>query len=217
MQSTDRCPTTREKVLATAGEVFAERGFRRATVREIASRAGANLNAVNYYFGDKEGLYRAVLEAAHASIEQDEDLGRARDPQLPAAARLQAFVGSFLKRALTGPPAAYIGPLMTREMSEPTGALDMVIEQFIRPRFQLLSGIVRELAGDAVPQRRIDMCTQSIVAQCVHLVNARPIIKRLIPHVSYSGEDVEFLTQHVTEFSLHALERLRDGNGGTPC
>lgn len=217
MQSADRCLSTREKVLAKASEVFAERGFRRATVREIAARAGANLNAVNYYFGDKEGLYRAVLETAYASVDQDEDLGRAREAQLPADVRLRAFVSSFLKRALTGSPAAHLGTLMTKEMSEPTDALEMVIERFIRPRFQLLNGIVRELAGESVSQRRIDLCTQSIVAQCVHLVNARPIVKRLLPHVSYAPEDLEFLTQHVTEFSLHALERLRAGNGDTPC
>ena len=47
---------TRQRVLEAAGEVFAERGFRAATVREICQRAKANLAAVNYHFGDKERL-----------------------------------------------------------------------------------------------------------------------------------------------------------------
>ena len=52
---------TEMRVLEAAGEVFADLGYRAATVRQICEKAGANIAAVNYYFGDKEGLYLAVL------------------------------------------------------------------------------------------------------------------------------------------------------------
>jgi AcrR family transcriptional regulator len=53
---------TRGRILAAALELFAESGFEGASTRAIAERAEANLPAIQYYFGSKEGLYRAVVE-----------------------------------------------------------------------------------------------------------------------------------------------------------
>src|SRR5260370_36481377 len=56
---------TRGKLLEAAGHVFAEKGFDRATGKEICERAGTNTAAINYYFGGMEGLYAAVVWEAH--------------------------------------------------------------------------------------------------------------------------------------------------------
>ena len=53
--------TTRDRLIEAAGELFAEKGFKETTVRDIIERAGANLAAVNYHFGDKERLYEEVI------------------------------------------------------------------------------------------------------------------------------------------------------------
>jgi len=102
---------------------------------------------------------------------------------------------------------------MTMEIVEPTGALDMVVERFLRPRFRLLCEIIRGVVGGDLPQERVELSAQSIIGQCVHLVHARPITTRLLPHLSYTPDDLDRLAAHVTEFSLHALERLGELNG----
>src|SRR3954470_6955933 len=87
---------TRQRILEAAGEVFAEQGFRSATVRDICQRAGANVAAVNYHFGDKAKLYEAVLEQALRTAvgRYPPDYGLTKGAD--AEARLRAFIHSFL-------------------------------------------------------------------------------------------------------------------------
>src|ERR1700720_983492 len=62
---------TREKLLEVAEHVFADRGYQAATIREICVRAGANVAAVNYHFGDKLGLYTEVLQQSVRAAQLD--------------------------------------------------------------------------------------------------------------------------------------------------
>jgi AcrR family transcriptional regulator len=61
----------RERILAAALEVFAERGFDGARTREIAARAGANLGLLTYYFGAKEPLWRAAVSHAFEELAKE--------------------------------------------------------------------------------------------------------------------------------------------------
>ncbi|GAO04794.1 TetR/AcrR family transcriptional regulator [Anaeromyxobacter sp. PSR-1] len=54
---------TRAGLLETAGRAFAEHGYDGARIDDIAARAGVNKRMIYAYFGDKDGLYRAVLDA----------------------------------------------------------------------------------------------------------------------------------------------------------
>lgn len=203
-----RPPGTREKILDTAGRIFAEKGFRKTTVREIAAQAGVNLNAINYHFGDKQRLYQLVIETAHETTVEDEDLHKARDGNLSPERRLHAFVSAFLRRAIANRPPLRVGRLMAMEMAEPTEALDMVVQKFIKPRFDLLREIVRQILGDQASEPQADLCAESVIGQCLHLVLGRSVIVRLIPHLTYTPENIEQVADHVTRFSVAAIKNL---------
>jgi AcrR family transcriptional regulator len=68
--------TTRERLLQAATRLFADNGYRGASVRDICNLAGANPGAVSYHFGGKRQLYRSVLRKAAAGLA---DMGRSED------------------------------------------------------------------------------------------------------------------------------------------
>lgn len=205
---------TRQRLLEAAGEVFAEHGFRAATVRDICQRANVNIAAVNYHFGDKERLYAAVLRYAHrcALEKYPPDFGLQKDAT--AEQRLHAFVRSFLLRILDEGRPAWHGKLMSWEMIEPTSALDALVEEDIRPRAEQLRAIVRALFGRRVSTEQVGLCAMSIVSQCVFHHQARPVIVRLFPQWQYDRKEIERLAAHITSFSLAALTRLSEEKKG---
>lgn len=203
-------PVTRCQLLEAAGEVFAEVGFRNATVREICRRAGANVAAVNYHFGDKEALYTEVLR--HSQQEAFEKypplLGVAADA--PPEEKLRAFIRSFLLRIFDDGPIAWFGKMMSRELVEPTEALDSLLKERIRPMADLLRGIVAEILDCPPGAEKVRLCCFSIVGQCVFFHHCRTMISRLFPEQHLDASEVEQLAGHVARFSLAAMKRLPD-------
>jgi TetR/AcrR family transcriptional regulator, regulator of cefoperazone and chloramphenicol sensitivity len=201
-----RSEMTRRRLLEAAVEVFAREGFRGATIHQICSRAGANISAVHYHFGDKEGLYAAVFEYAERRSAEDWPLRKA--PPGQPEERLRAHVTAFLTRLLDPRRPAWMARLLAREMIEPTPALDRLVRRRIRTNHDQLAGIVGELLGpDAEPQA-VRLCTLSVIAQCAFYRNSAPIVERLYPEI-VPERDVALLADHITRYSLLAIRGLR--------
>src|SRR5450830_681943 len=64
---------TRLRLLDAGLALFAEKGYAETSTREIAQTAQVNIAAISYYFGDKEGLYRAVYTDPRHNITLDAD------------------------------------------------------------------------------------------------------------------------------------------------
>jgi len=198
---------TRERLLQAGGAVFSEAGFRDATVREIVTRAGANIAAVNYHFGDKEGLYSAVLQYyAKESLSKYPPHGGLH-PEAPPEEQLHAFVRAFLLRIFDKGHQAVHGKMMAREMIEPTAALDRIVEQMIRPLYGRLCAIVKALAGPGVGILPVQRAAKSIVGQCLFYKHCAPVIKRLDAHLP-DLRDIDVLTDHIVAFSVAGIRAL---------
>lgn len=205
---------TKLRLLEAAGEVFAEHGYADATVREICERAGANIAAINYHFQGKERLYAAVLRHAFSvAVEK-------YPPTLGLAAnatprqRLHAFVRAFLLRLFDEGRPAWFGKLLSREMLEPTAALDDMINQAIRPQQAVLISIIRTIAP-GVSDESARMCLFSVVGQCLFYHHCRSVVERTAVAPLYTPEALERLADHISSFSYAAIESRGSAGSGS--
>src|SRR4029450_7600075 len=144
MSTSARSEGTRQRLLDAAADVFAAGGYRRATVAEICRRAGANIAAAHYHFGDKQGLYAAVFDYALQRATSEEANG---GPEQPTTAedRLRVQVTSFVRRLLDPRRPAWIARLMAHELIEPSEVLDRLVRNRMRANHDQIADAVPEL------------------------------------------------------------------------
>lgn len=205
---------TRQRLLEAAGEVFAEHGFQRATIRDICRRANANVAAVHYHFGDKEQFYATVLRYAHRYALEKYPPHLGLPDHASSAQQLHAFIRSFLLRILDAGHPAWHGKLIAQEMLAPTPAFEMLVEEEIRPLAEQLQAMVQNLLGADADPTRVRLCVLSIVGQCVFYYHCRPVVGHLFPEQRYTPPDIERLAEHIVQFSLAALQQLAQPQAG---
>jgi TetR/AcrR family transcriptional regulator, regulator of cefoperazone and chloramphenicol sensitivity len=200
-------PDTRSRLLQAAGEIFARHGFRRATVRMISGRAHANIAAVRYYFGGKEGLYAAVLQHTFITANQKYPPTRNLPENAPPLLQLRTFIHTFLLRILDDGRPAWHGKLMIREIADPTPVLDQVIDEMFKPLYSRLIIIIGDFFEEGTDEEVIRLCAMSIMGQCLFYRHSRPVVARLFKK-EYSPADIEMFADHITTFSLQALRGI---------
>jgi TetR/AcrR family transcriptional regulator, regulator of cefoperazone and chloramphenicol sensitivity len=198
---------TREKLIECAGQVFAERGFQEATVREICTRAGTNIAAVNYHFGDKLGLYTEVLKSsifAQQAAALNSTMAHPSDPQ----AAVSALIHVWCERSREGGRPTWFPRIMAHEIAHPTPALD-VVAQAMGANYLRFRTLVGKLIGRGPNDPRTRMCVHSIVGQIVHYMQAGPMIARLWPDLDLSDEKQRrAIADHIVMFSLAGIENI---------
>lgn len=200
---------TRARVLETARRLFGERGFKAVTVREIVSAAQANLAAVNYHFGDKLGLYRELLQEAVDAMRETTEAMRAAGRGQPPEEQLRVLVHVFMQRVLGGGNDS-LHRLITREINEPTPALDLLVEQGLRPRIEYLSGVVARIIGCGPSDPRVLRCVASVQSQVVSYF-PNPIAQRLGFRFEPTPANIDAAARHVAAFSIAGVRAVGAG------
>lgn len=205
-----RDPGTRERLLATAARVFADRGYDATTIREVCERARTNVAAVGYHFGTKEALYVETLRWA-LTWSQGEDtaelLAFAARTDLSRAERLVGTIRRFALGMLTARPTWH-QHLLFRELTTPTLALDHIVDEFVEPRFDALRRAVAPYVGDG-DRRTVDLHVMSIVGQLLYHRMLRPVALRLLGERTYGPALAGRIVDHVAAFTLRSLEGRR--------
>ena len=206
---------TRQRLLQAAIEEFAVLGFDHATVRDMCRKADVNLSAVKYYFNDKLGLYIEAVKTAHRAnrmgrglVDTDEIAAEFNgDPEQ----RLRAFIDGFVSQAMAAQDRSDFNHLlMFREIANPTVATEHIVREYIRPNFERLNLILKELLPPQTSPLDRRLLAMSIVGQCMHYKMAGPIVPMLISESEMRRLTPQRVAEHITQVTLAAIERHRE-------
>ncbi|MBG0791268.1 MAG: CerR family C-terminal domain-containing protein [Desulfovibrionaceae bacterium] len=199
---------TKSALLAAAIQVFADKGFDSATVRDICGRAKANVAAVNYHYGSKDGLYAAVLaeifptgEERHAQI----------TPDLSPEERLREFIRGLASDIFErgSDTIAQRWAIFLREMAKPSGNLDYIVQHHVQPRADELRCILSEILGPNAPDTTLAYCSANIWALMLDHLLIQPILDRLTPDRPAADNGLDLFVDHVFRFSLGGLKAMK--------
>jgi len=203
---------TRERLIEAAGEMFAELGFHHTTVREICNRAGANIAAVNYHFGDKTGLYTEVVRQSMRAAKL-EAVRAAFDQNAPPAEILRAVIKTRLESLRGLDLGDWHFRIFAHELAKPTPAMNVVVNEAIRPLYLRMCKLIAVIVALPPDHQKTRLCAQSIIGQILFYAFAAPVISRLGPEVKMTRSQVDLIANHITEFSLAYLRNLKSVSG----
>ena len=195
---------TRARLLDAAREVFSQHGFQGATVREICRRAEANVAAVNYHFGSKDGLLAEALNFAPLKAMQLANIEAGGAPEM----RLRLFIRDFMLMLLDETNGSLPCRIMARELADPTPALDKIVREAIAPLHEFLGELLREIAGEKTGEAELRRCVHSILGQCLYYRHSHPVLQRLHPRLRYDQKEIAAIALHIADFSLAGINAI---------
>jgi len=196
---------TRSKILNSACEVFAEKGYQTSKVADICQLAGANVAAVNYYFGDKATLY---TEAWQHAFKKCSELALPDANGTSPEEQLRIHIHSLIKNFTDLGDRGQFTRLYLMELTNPTGLIHNIWHEIIAPRRQILLDVIRKIIGTKTNDETVYFCEMSIISQCRALMTTRPSDMEYMLGQSISPDLIMRLAQHVTRFSLAGIRAV---------
>lgn len=190
----------RQRLIEAALKVFGEHGFKGASTRAIAGEAGANIAAIPYYFGGKEGLYLAV-----AGYIADQITGRmgpglnaagklADDPATTPEQRHQAMLAladGFISMLVGTEEAALWARFVVREQFDPTEAFDVLYDRVMGPSYVAIAKLLGPLLGLQPDSDVLKLRIFSVIGQALVFRVARAAILRRLEWDAYTPERLD--------------------------
>jgi len=198
---------TRDKLIEAAGHVFAERGYRDATIREICRRAGANVAAVNYTFGDKMGLYTEVLRHSVRAA-QTAAMSAALDSSLTPEQTIRGVIRARLMSLCGEARPDWHIRLVMHEFSHPTPAMARVVDEGMRPIYNRMRAAISEIIGLPPDHETTRLSVNSIVGQILFYTFSWPVLSHLQPELKLTPEELDRIAEHIANFSMAYLKKV---------
>ena len=185
----------REALLEHARRLFLRHGFADVGTRRIAAAAGTTPAMIRYYFKDKLGLYRAMIEAAMRPVQAE--LQRAVAAPAGTPLEIETILRLYMDMLAAN---RWLPSLIVHEVLDEGGQLrEQFVEHFAGRLAPLLVQVLRREQAQGTVRRDIDptLAAISAISLCVFPFVSLPVTSRVLG-LSLQGEGLEQVVQHTT-------------------
>jgi len=179
--------STRHALIGAGLELFGEYGFKATSTRMLSEASGANVSAIPYYFGNKEGLYKAVVE--HIAERSANFIGPAyKEIQIVRSkgALTKNEARKALKKVVESMAAMFVDSdepkswalIIMREQARPTEAFDILYNSMMKNMHVLLSDLIASYAGLNHESDEAKIRAHAFIGQVLVFVSSREAILR---------------------------------------
>ena len=211
---------SRARLLEAAGKLFAEQGYASVSTRALAKAGKANLSAIGYHFGGKEGLYREVLRQLladtepmlHPAIERlDAGVAAAGGDRVRLARLMTGFLHGLIGAILGNERMRWQVQLMLREFHQPSKFFPMLLEERIHPLHNAVARLIGAATGRDPEAAETRLLTAAVIGQCMVMGAGRRVVCARLGWDDYTPERVAFIARTITPavlsmFGLPAVE-----------
>jgi TetR/AcrR family transcriptional regulator, regulator of cefoperazone and chloramphenicol sensitivity len=220
----DRGDPTRQKLLTAAIDVFGRLGFDGTSTRALADAAGANLQAIPYYFGDKQGLYIAAAEEiatlvkAHVSDLRERIRARLDAAEAQATPVSVAEARALLTEILQTLAALFLSRqsetwarFVLREQMEPTEAFDRLYGNVMKPMMEVSRRLLSIILDEPADTEHVRLRMLSLVGSILVFRLANAAAMAQLGWTSLGPREAEVMRNHAAELvaSINGPETVR--------
>jgi len=204
-----------DRLLDAAEELFCEKGFSGASVRDIAASADCNVASVNYYFGGKEKLYeevwrRHLIPMRNARITSIEKVLSQGEGRYTLEDLLRSFAETFIGPFVKPSRISRLSKLWARECMERHLPVTMFTDEVIKPTLATMRTALVQSCSD-LNESMIPFITFSLVGQLVHIAHVRAIFEQGDDEVDLPIFDLEKAIDHIVHFSAAGIRAYTEG------
>lgn len=195
-------PAGREALLDAARDLMAERGLPRVTVREVAERAGLQPGLVNYYFGGKDGLVQAVVDASTEHL-----FARVREAATQPGTPDERLRGLIRAMALSIAEEPYAPRLVVEQvLFGRDDAADSFVDQYASRQLRVLA----DLFDEGVAQERfrpldLSLLVPQLLGGVIWFFLSQPVFGRLFAVDAITPELAERFADQCADVLLRGV------------
>ena len=198
------------RLIESAGKLFAKKGFKETTVREICEHADANIASVNYYFRDKKKLFFEVLKYVIEKSEEKFPLDRTYDEFDTPEEKLHEFVKDTVMRRFSPELPQWFGRLLTREALMEIPDIKQLMMNQHRRIGTFFKPFMAEMLNADADSMIVRLCETSIIGNMRFLTGPLFIEHHPLHNKEIEGDLVDKLIDFLTDYSLSSIEGIRD-------